>query len=130
MRIAEVKGYRTKSGNVRFVARDDEGNEYTTFKEAIGARALDLEGRRARIEYHEEQRDGYRNVYLDSVDPVDEAEPMEDGTVEEQAWKAAIEAAPLLVGPRQRAVPPDDLYDKVKPFKDLVAEDIRESPDE
>jgi hypothetical protein len=128
--VAEVKGFRTSSGNIRFVLRDEEGNEYTTFKEAIGARALDLEGKRARIEFHETQRDGYRNVYLDAVEPLDEPEGDVDGTVEEVAWKTAIEAAPYLLGDRKRAIPADDLYDKVKPFKDLVADDIREGPDE
>jgi hypothetical protein len=128
--VAEVKGFRTKSGNIRFVLRDEEGNEYTTFKEAIGARALELEGRKAKIEYHEAQRDGYLNVYLDAVEPAEEGEEIEDGKVEEVAWQAAVEAAPLLVGPRQRAVPPDDLYGRLKPFKDLVAEDIREGSDE
>jgi hypothetical protein len=128
--VAEVKGFRTKSGNIRFVLRDDEGNEYTTFKEAIGARAVELEGRRARIAFHEAERDGYRNVYLDAVEPVDEPEAGEEGGVEEVAWKTAIEAAPYLVGDRKRAIPADDLYEKVKPFKDLVAEDIRDGAEQ
>jgi len=128
--VAEVKGFRTKSGNIRFVLRDEDGNEYTTFKEKIGGRALELEGRRARITYHEAQRNGFTNVYLDAVEPVDEPAAANEGDVEEVAWKTAIEAAPYLVGDRKRAVPADDLYDKVKPFKDLVAEDIRDAGDE
>jgi hypothetical protein len=52
-----------------------------------------------------------------------------DGDAEEVAWKA-IEATPYLLGDRKRAIPPDDLYERVKPFKDLVAEDIREGADE
>ena len=27
--VAEVKAFRTKSGNVRYVLRDGDGNEYT-----------------------------------------------------------------------------------------------------
>jgi hypothetical protein len=59
VKVADVSGYRTKSGNIRFVLRDEDGNEYTTFKEEIGRRALELEGRPARITYHEAQRNGY-----------------------------------------------------------------------
>jgi hypothetical protein len=131
--VEGVKSFPTKSGNMRFVLRDEEGNEYTTFKEAIGGKALGLEGRRARITFHEAERDGYQNVYLDAVEPVDEPEgdaPGAHGEVEEVAWKTAIEAAPYLLGDRKRAIPPDDLYEKMKPFKDLVAEDIREGGDE
>jgi hypothetical protein len=84
-----------------------------------------------RVEKKDEaQRDGDNNVYLDAVEPVEEADEIEDGKAEEVAWQAAVEAAPLLVGPRERAVPPDDLYGRLKPFKDLVAEDIREGSDE
>jgi hypothetical protein len=132
VKVEDVSGFRTKSGNIRFVLRDEEGNEYTTFKEPIGARALELEGKGARIKFHEAERDGFRNVYLDAIEPVqeDEGEAEVEGAVEEVAWKTAIEAAPYLLGERKRAVPPDDLYDRVKPFKDLVAEDIREGSDE
>jgi hypothetical protein len=31
--VAEVKGFKTQSGNTRFVLRDDAGREYTTFRE-------------------------------------------------------------------------------------------------
>ena len=68
--VEEVRTFETRGGNLRFVLRDDAGNEYTTFREAIGKRAQQLEGRRVRIEFHEEQRDQYRNVYLDKVEPL------------------------------------------------------------
>ena len=43
------------------------------------------------------------------------------------AWRTAIEAAPYLVGEREGdAVEPDELFEKLKPFKDRVVEDIRE----
>jgi len=124
-RIASVREFQTRNGNTRFVTRDEDGAEYTTFKEAIGARAKELEGRIARIEYHEAPRDGYQNVYLDRVESAEATGELADGEVEAVAWKTAIEAAPHLVGERTRAVKSDDLFERVKPFKDLVADDIR-----
>src|SRR6266536_4551990 len=101
VQVARVDAYKTKSGNTRFVLRDDEGNEYTTFKEAIAQQAVAAEGRRARIEFHEQQRNGFTNVYLDKVEPLEEEEP-ESGAggdeTDEVAWKSAIEAAPWLLG--------------------------------
>jgi hypothetical protein len=38
--VAEVKAFKTKSGNTRFVLRDEKENEYTTFREAIARQAL------------------------------------------------------------------------------------------
>lgn len=54
--IADVRTFETRGGNTRFVVRDTDGREYTTFREAIGQKAQQLEGRPARIEYHEEER--------------------------------------------------------------------------
>ena len=67
VRVASVNAYQTKSGNMRFVLRDEEGNEYTTFKEEIARQAVAAEGKRARIEYHEQQRGEFTNVYLDTL---------------------------------------------------------------
>jgi hypothetical protein len=127
VRIAEVEAIKTRTGTIRFVVRDDAGNEYTTFRESIGQRAQELEGKRARIEYHEQQRGQYTNVYLDKVEPAPE-EPGGDSDPEEAAWRTAVDAAPWLVGESDphEAVPPDELYEKLKPFKERVAEDIRE----
>ena len=128
--IDQVRTFETSKGNVRYVIRDSDGNEYTTFREAIGDRAQQLAGRRARIEYHETQRGQYTNVYLDKVDPAqDEPSTSGDTDPEEAAWRTAVDAAPWLVGESEphEEVPPDELYDKLKPFKDKVAEDIRES---
>ena len=69
VRIAAVEEAQTRSGHTRFVVTDDSGNEYTTFREQIGAAAKAAEGRHARIEYHETQRNGFTNVYLDKVEP-------------------------------------------------------------
>ena len=133
VRVQEVKALKTSSGNTRFVLVDDEGNEYTTFREGIARKAVEAESRRARIKFHEQERNGFTNVYLDAVEVLEEpeAEPAEtDRDVEEAAWDAAIEAAPLLVGgDRKRKVPADQLFETLKPFKDRVAEDIKSGED-
>jgi hypothetical protein len=132
--LDDVNTFETSGGNVRYVVRDTEGNEYTTFREAIGNRAQELQGRHVRIEYHENQRGRYTNVYLDKVEPatsdpgdVDAGATDPDGA----AWRTAVEAAPWLVGESEphEEVPPQELYEKLKPFKERVAEDIRESDD-
>jgi hypothetical protein len=129
--IAEVEPVSTRSGTIRFSVKDSDGNEYTTFRESIGQRAQQLVGKRVRIEYHEQQRGQYTNVYLDKVEPAPAAEATEgdDSDPEEAAWRTAVDAAPWLVGESDpdEAVPPDELYEKLKPFKERVAEDIRDS---
>ena len=132
--IADVRTFETNRGNTRYVVRDTDDNEYTTFREAIGERARQLEGQRVRIEFHENQRGQYTNVYLDKVEPAAD-EPGGDGgatDADEAAWRTAVEAAPWLVGESepQEAVPPDELYEKLKPFKEQVAEDIKESDED
>jgi hypothetical protein len=119
--VAKVDAYKTRSGNTRYVLRDENGNEYTTFKENIAREALAAEGRRARIEYHEQQRDGFTNVYLDAVETLDDEAP-EVSHADEVAWSTAVEAAPLIVGDER--LDADELYERLKPFKDLVADDI------
>jgi hypothetical protein len=131
-KIDSVRTFQTKGGNTRYVVRDVAGREYTTFREAIGTRASELEGRSVRIEYHEQQRGNYTNVYLDRVDPAAaEAADREphDTDAEEAAWRTAVEAAPWLVGePDPKAkTGPEELYETLKPFKDQVAEDIKEN---
>jgi hypothetical protein len=130
--IEDVRTFETRGGNVRFVVRDADGNEYTTFREAIGKKANELKGQRVRIEYHEEQRGEYTNVYLDKVEAAPpEAEGAEhpETDPEEAAWRTAVDAAPWLVGesdPHAKTAP-EQLYETLKPFKDKVAEDIKES---
>jgi hypothetical protein len=128
--LEEVLTFETSRGNTRFVVRDSDGNEYTTFREAIGAEAQRLQGQRVRIEFHENQRGQYTNVYLDKVEPApDQGAEGGDTDADEAAWRTAVDAAPWLVGESEphEEVPPEDLYDKLKPFKERVAEDIRES---
>jgi hypothetical protein len=129
VRVREVQGHETKSGNTRFVLVDDEGNEYSTFREGIARKALEAEGRRARITFHEQERNGFTNVYLDAVEPLEDGddEP-DDRDVEEAAWDAAIEAAPWLLGSQgaKKKVEADELFETLKPFKDRIADDIKD----
>jgi hypothetical protein len=129
--VESVDTVETRSGKTRWVLRDADGDEYTTFRPRIGQTAAAFEGRRARIEFHDEERNGFRNVYLDAIEAAEE-EPQGGGPhqehADEVAWKAATDAAPWLLGtdrPKQE-VPPDELYEKLKPFKDRVSEDIED----
>lgn len=123
--LEDVRTFETQAGNTRFVVRDAQGNEYTTFREEIGKRASALRGARVRISYHEQQRGRYRNVYLDQVEPADpESAGLADTDIQEAAWRTAVEAAPWLVGEPDAEVPPEELYAKLKPFEERVAEDI------
>jgi hypothetical protein len=133
VQVDEVKAFTTQSGNTRFVLRADDGSEYTTFKEPIAKQAIAAEGRRARIEFHEQERNGFTNVYLDKVELLDaESESDEDAgeRVEEVAWRTAVDAAPWLLGEAPAGgVDPDEAFEKLQPFKERVAEDIREDGD-
>jgi hypothetical protein len=130
VRVKSVDAYKTKSGNTRFVLRDEEGNEYTTFKEAIARQAVAAEGRRARIEFHEQERNGFTNVYLDGVEPLEDEEEHRD--TDEAAWEVAVEAAPWLVGTSEpnEPIPAKELFERLKPFQEEVAEDIRRDGEE
>jgi hypothetical protein len=127
--VARVEGHKTQSGNTRFVLVDDSGREFTTFKEPIARQALAAEGRRARIRFHEQQKGNFTNVYLDAVEPLpeDDADADVEERTNEAAWRTAVEAAPYILGGDavEREVPPEEFFEKIKPLKDLVAEDIR-----
>src|SRR3954468_17699543 len=95
--VESVKAFESRSGNTRYVLRDSEGREYTTFRPKIGKDAAGYEGRRARITFHEEERNGFHNVYLDAIAPLPAADAgsgSADSDAEEAAWTAAVEAAP------------------------------------
>ena len=129
-RIEEVRTFETRGGNLRYVVRDEDGKEYTTFREAIGGRAAELQGRRARIEFHEQQRNGFTNVYLDRVEVLEEPDGADGQDVEEAAWKTAVDAAPWLLGDApEGGIDPDEAFEKLQPFKERVAEDIRSDDD-
>jgi hypothetical protein len=128
--VDEVKAFKTQSGNTRFVLRTDDGDEYSTFKEPIAKQALAAEGKRARITFHEQERNGFTNVYLDRVELLEDEDEEDDAAVEhadEVAWKTAVDAAPWLLGEAPpEGVDPDEAFDKLQPFKERVADDLRE----
>ena len=132
--VERVEAHKTQSGNTRFVLVDERGREYSTFKEPIARQAVAAEGQKARITFHEQQRGNFTNVYLDAVEPVpEEADDTVGGEqTDEVAWKTAIEAAPyILEGDAvEREVPAEEFFEKIKPLKDLVAEDIRSDREE
>ena len=135
--IAAVERSETRNGNTRFVVRDADGREYTTFRPSIGEQAERNQGKRATLEYHEQERNGFQNVYLDAVKPAAEPEPaaaaaQDDSDPDEVAWNTAVEAAPWLLGSSEpeEALEPDELYEKLEPFKQRVAEDIRDPGDD
>jgi hypothetical protein len=127
VRVAELKAFKTRNGNTRYVLVDDQGREFSTFKEQIAAKLPGLEGRRARVKYHEQQREGFTNVYLDDVEPLEPAAGEHE--TDEVAWKTAMDAAPYLVGD-ETELSPRDLFAKLQPFKELVADDIERNGDE
>jgi hypothetical protein len=128
--VTDVKRVETRSGKTRWVLTDDAGKEYTTFRPRIGEEAERHSGRRARIQFHEEDRDGFHNVYLDAIEEAgDEADAQGgDSDADEVAWGTAVEAAPWLLGTTEpkKEIAPEELYEKLEPFKRRVAEDIRE----
>jgi hypothetical protein len=128
VRAREVKAFETRGGNTRFVLVDDSGKEYSTFREEIAALLPGVEGKRVRVDFHEQRRGSFSNVYLDGIEVLEEASAVGE-SADETAWSTAIEAAPyLLTGDAvERAVPAKELFDKLQPFKQLVADDIEDS---
>jgi hypothetical protein len=134
--IESVERSETRGGNTRWAVRDADGREYTTFRPRIGEQAERFRGKRARLEFHEEDRNGFHNVYLDAIGPAPEQAPEPpagggDSDPDEVAWNTAVEAAPWLLGtsePKEQLAP-DELYEKLEPFKRRVSEDIRRHGD-
>jgi hypothetical protein len=85
-----------------------------------GARGPRRRGRRAQDEVREHAQ------------PVEDPAEVDDGeagfAVEETAWNAAVEAAPWLLGEREPTdpIPARELFERLKPFQEEVAEDIRD----
>jgi hypothetical protein len=126
--VESVHEVETRSGKTRYVLRDADGREFTTFRPAIGQEARSFQGRRARVRYSEQDRNGFHNVYLEGISEALETDTgAADTDADEVAWSTAVEAAPWVLGSREpeHEVPPEELYEKLEPFKRLVAEDIR-----
>jgi hypothetical protein len=133
--IEKVDEVETRTGKTMYVVRDADGKEYTTFRPAIGKEAGKFEGRRAHVEYHEQERHGFQNVYLDAISAAPDDAPAaggEDTDPDEAAWRTAVEAAPWVLGTNEpdREVAPEELYEKLEPFKRMVADDIRHHGDD
>jgi hypothetical protein len=129
VQVVDVKRVETRSGKTRWVLVDDAGKEYSTFRPRIGEQAERHTGRRALISYHEEDRGGFHNVYLDAIEErLDQPASGGDSDPDEVAWGTAVEAAPWLVGSAEpeEETSPEELYEKLEPFKRRVADDIRQ----
>src|SRR3712207_884131 len=122
IQVTSVRTFETRNGGTRYVVADSDGKEYTTFREHIGNAAMGFE----------DKRGNFDNVYLDKIEAAPDEPGGADSEPEEAAWRTAVDAAPWLVGESEphEAVDPDELFDKLKPFKEKVAEDIRESEEE
>jgi hypothetical protein len=141
VRVEQVDRSQTRTGKTRWVLRDERGTEYTTFRPPIGEAAERHRGRRARIEYHEEDRNGFHNVYLDGIEALGDGDDQQapapadagpDPDPDEVAWNTAVEAAPWLLGRAapENALSAEELYERLEPFKRRVAEDIRSEPED
>jgi hypothetical protein len=53
-----------------------------------------------------------------------------DSDPDEAAWRTAVDAAPYLLDEQEAAgqITPEKAFEKLKRFKDLVADDIRSGP--
>src|SRR3954451_10612943 len=104
VKVDAVDRKETRNGNVRWVLRTDDGREFTTFRPRVGEEAERHQGRRARVSFHEEERNGFQNVSLDGIEPLSEddagggGEGAADSDPDEVAWNTAVEAAPWLIG--------------------------------
>jgi hypothetical protein len=130
--VKSVEPRKTQSGKTLFVLTDDTGREYTTFKEPIAKQAIAAEGKRAQIQFHETQKGAFTNVYLDSVETLaGEEVDVDEERTNEVAWRTAIDAAPYILSGDavEKEVPPEEFFEKLKPLKDLVADDIRSEDD-
>lgn len=76
---------------------------------------------------------GYTNDYFENVVPLEDHEGTSesvDQDAEEVACRTAVDAAPWLLGDKPKeSVPPEKFFEQLKPFKELVAEDIGDRED-
>jgi hypothetical protein len=130
--VEGVHSSATQGGSIRWVIRDKDGNEYSTFREAIGQGLRQFEGKRARIEFHEQRRGQYTNVYLDAIEPVESAGTQRAEVAaadpEEAAWQTAVAAAPWLVGEPRSAVQPKKALRQAQAVRGVRREGHRGAP--
>jgi hypothetical protein len=105
---------------------DEKGNGYSTFRPEIGRKAPEAEGSARGSSTTRRSAATSATSTFDAVEALEGAEGEGDGEADEVAWRTAIEAAPWLAGePTPKSeLPADELFEKLKPFKDLVEEDI------
>jgi len=72
--VHDVRQLRTSSAKPA-TSSSTAGVNTRRFGSQIGARATEFEGRRARIEFHEEQRVEFLNIYVDGIDSADDQRP-------------------------------------------------------
>jgi hypothetical protein len=124
IRVEDVERRETRAGHTRYIVRDDQNHEYVTFRPQIGEEAEHFKGRDAHIEFHEEQKGEYTNVYLDAIEGVEEPALSEDDIdAEIVGWQTAAEIAPLIVD--VDADGQDEIFEQMRDFKNRVAADIR-----
>ena len=72
---------------------------------------------------------GGGEVPVVTINPAETAAaPGPDTDPQQAAWQTAVTAAPWLVGEPSAEVPPEKLYEKLKPFEERVAADIERGP--
>ena len=127
--VAKSRAFQTKSGNTRFVrASTTPATECSTFTR--GDRRDVLRGRgpaRTHAASTSEQRNGFTNVYLDAVEPSarsgdGEAEHADEVAVD----RRGDDDGAYLLPPRPSSsrFRRRSFFEKLQPFKELVAEDI------
>ena len=128
VKIDDVRTFETSGGNMRYVMRDADGKEYTTFREAIGEAAKRPRAAGPDRVPREPARAVHERLPRQGRAAAGRGAGAADTDPDEAAWRTAVEAAPWLVGESEphEEVPPEELYEKLRPFKDKVAEDIKE----
>ena len=109
VRIDKVDAVQTRGGNTRYVIRDDQGREYTTFRpdhrdarqrnSRAGARTSSFTRTSATV--------SRTSISTGSPRAAESSAPLTATDPDESAWSTAVEAAPWVLGSREpeREVP-------------------------
>jgi hypothetical protein len=129
--VREVKALTTRSGNTRFVLVDEGGNEYSTFKER--SRATRSRPSASGLASSTTRTSGTASgTSISTVSSrstpatATTAAASTTGARSRRSRGGPIDAAPYLVGEREAELPPEELFDRLQPFNELVADDIRD----